>query len=101
MSKELKPCVNDMCIKNCRSVESGCLLDYTNKAGILQACEIYTTKKPENIYKKMWDKLIDNIDLILINTRDFKDTEYYSRLMAEMQEIEKELINERKKRTRK
>ena len=62
MSKEIKPCVNDMCphsgatgILNCYHWDNT-VFPKEYKARCVKACSRYITEKPESAYKKIWKK---------------------------------------------
>lgn len=55
MNKELKPCINDMCIMNNIDDNNHCALFLTD----INNCTLSNkqSKKPESIYKKRWEVL--------------------------------------------
>jgi len=72
MTKELKPCVNDMCPMWDEKHDNNCIAHkefqwITKEDYDIQicTCKKYTTEKIENKYKKMWEKCRNEISFYL------------------------------------
>ena len=94
MSK-LKPCMNDMCIAFSTSYSGNCSWYPDND----HCNELYTTTKPESIYKKRWVRLKELIyeRINIANyTKELLATEHaiivgFLEVSARIEELEKEL----------